>query len=101
MVASSKAAAQAGKNRLSRDNAALLLVDHQTGLLQLVHDYTVPEFKQNVIALADIGKHYKLPTILTTSFEAGPNGPLLPVSITSSLLDNRLSASVDRLVSAG
>ena len=72
------AKSQAGDNRLSRDNAALLLVDHQTGLLQLVHDYTVPEFKQNVLALADIGKHYGLPTILTTSFEQGPNGPLLP-----------------------
>lgn len=57
--------------------AVVLLVDHQTGLLQLVHDYTVVEFKQNVLALADIAKHYKLPTILTTSFEQGPNGPLV------------------------
>jgi nicotinamidase-related amidase len=69
---------QAGDNRLSTENAALLLVDHQTGLMQLVRDYSPDEFKNNVLALADIGKLYNLPTILTTSFENGPNGPLLP-----------------------
>lgn len=69
---------QTGKNRLSVDNAALLLVDHQTGLFQLVRDYSPDEFKNNVCALAAIGKMYNLPTILTTSFETGPNGPILP-----------------------
>lgn len=69
---------QTGKNRLSVDNAALLLVDHQTGLFQLVRDYSPEEFKNNVCALAAIGKLYNLPTILSTSFESGPNGPILP-----------------------
>src|SRR4051794_2202454 len=64
--------------RLSADNAAVLLVDHQTGLLSLVQDYGPDEFKNNVLALADIAKLFNLPTILTTSFEAGPNGPILP-----------------------
>src|SRR5690242_8200513 len=64
--------------RLSVDNAAVLLVDHQAGLLSLVQDYTPDEFKNNVMALADIARLFKLPTILTTSFETGPNGPLLP-----------------------
>lgn len=73
-----KATAQAGNNRLSPDNAALLLVDHQTGLMQLVKDYSPDEFYNNVLALADIAKLYNLPTILTTSFENGPNGPILP-----------------------
>ncbi len=36
------------------------------------------EFKNNVLALADLAKYFKLPTILTTSFENGPNGPLVP-----------------------
>ncbi len=31
-----------------------------------------------MIALADVGKFFKLPTILTTSFDEGPNGPLVP-----------------------
>lgn len=74
----SNVAAQTGNNRLSVDNAVLLMVDHQTGLFQLVRDYTPEEFKNNVCALAAIGKLYNLPTILTTSFESGPNGPILP-----------------------
>lgn len=65
-------------NRLDKNNAAVLLVDHQTGLINLVQDYTPNEFKNNVLALADIAKYFKLPTILTTSFEEGPNGPLVP-----------------------
>jgi len=65
-------------NRLSKDNAAVLLVDHQAGLMSLVQDFSPDEFKNNVLALADIGKFFKLPTILTTSFEDGPNGPILP-----------------------
>ncbi|MGE0010187.1 MAG: isochorismatase family protein [Candidatus Babeliales bacterium] len=69
---------QTGKYRLSVDNAVLLLVDHQTGLFQLVRDYSPDEFKNNVCVLAAIGKMYNLPTILTTSFESGPNGPLFP-----------------------
>ena len=65
-------------NRLDKDNAAVLLVDHQAGLLSLVRDFTPDEFKNNVLALADIAKFFNLPTILTTSFENGPNGPIVP-----------------------
>jgi nicotinamidase-related amidase len=67
-----------GDDRLSASNAALLLVDHQAGLLSLVQDYSPDEFRNNVLALAATGKLFKLPTILTTSFETGPNGPLIP-----------------------
>lgn len=64
--------------RLDKDNAAVLLVDHQTGLLSLVRDIDPDKFKNNVLALADLAKYFGLPTILTTSFEDGPNGPLVP-----------------------
>ena len=64
--------------RLSKDDAALLLVDHQSGLISLVQDFQPGEFKNNVLALAAIGKYFKLPTILTTSFDSGPNGPIVP-----------------------
>lgn len=64
--------------RLNKDDAAVLLVDHQTGLLSLVRDIDPDKFKNNVLALADIATYFKLPTILTTSFEEGPNGPLVP-----------------------
>ena len=64
--------------KLDKDNAAVLLVDHQAGLLSLVRDIDPDKFKNNVLALADLAKYFELPTILTTSFEDGPNGPLLP-----------------------
>ena len=52
--------------RLSKETAAVLFVDHQAGLLSLVRDFSPDEFKNSVLA------------ILTTSFENGPNGPLMP-----------------------
>lgn len=64
--------------RLDKNNAAVLLVDHQTGLLSLVRDIDPDKFKNNVLAVANIAKYFNLPTILTTSFEDGPNGPLVP-----------------------
>jgi nicotinamidase-related amidase len=65
-------------NRLFKDNAACLLVDHQSGLISLVQDFSPGEFKNNVLALAASARYFKLPTILTTSFENGPNGPMVP-----------------------
>lgn len=64
--------------RLDKNDVAVLLVDHQTGLLSLVRDIDPDKFKNSVLALADIAKYFNLPTILTTSFEQGPNGPLVP-----------------------
>ncbi len=64
--------------RLDKDQAAVLLVDHQAGLLSLVRDIGPDTFKNNVLAVADIAKYFRLPTVLTTSFEDGPNGPLVP-----------------------
>ena len=64
--------------KLDKNNAVVLLVDHQAGLLSLVRDIEPDKFKNNVLALADLAKYFNLPTILTTSFESGPNGPLMP-----------------------
>jgi len=65
-------------NRLDKDDVALLMVDHQAGLLSLVRDFSPDDFRNNVLALADIAKFFDIPTILTTSFEDGPNGPIVP-----------------------
>lgn len=65
-------------HRLDKNDAAVLLVDHQSGLISLVQDFSPGEFKNNVLALADVAKFFQLPTVLTTSFEEGPNGPLVP-----------------------
>ena len=63
---------------LTPENSALLLIDHQVGLMQLVRDMTPEEYKNNVIGLAKTAKHFNLPVILTTSRDYGPNGPILP-----------------------
>lgn len=65
-------------NRLDKNDVAVLLVDHQTGLTNVVQDFSPDDFKNNVLAVADIAEYFNLPTILTTSFEDGPNGPLVP-----------------------
>ena len=64
--------------RLAKDDAACLLIDHQSGLISLVQDFSPGEFKNNVLALAAVARFFELPTILTTSFEDGPNGPIVP-----------------------
>lgn len=63
--------------KLDRNNAVVLLVDHQAGLCSLVRDIDPDKFKNNVLALSELTKYFGLPTILTTSFEKGPNGPLM------------------------
>lgn len=66
-------------DRLTADNAAVLFVDHQTGLANGVQTQSPPEFINNVKALVTIAQIYKLPTIITTSAADGPNGPVMPV----------------------
>lgn len=65
--------------RLTADNAAVLFVDHQTGLANGVQTQSPPEFINNVKALVTIAKVYNLPAVITTSAADGPNGPIMPV----------------------
>lgn len=62
--------------RLDRDNCVFLFVDHQSGLIQLVRDFDPHEFHTNVLALARVASYFKAPSVLTTSFDTGPNGPI-------------------------
>jgi len=64
--------------RLDKDQAVCLLVDHQSGLISLVQDFSPGEFKNSVLALGNVARFFDVPTILTTSFEDGPNGPIVP-----------------------
>ena len=66
-----------GKALMDVDDAALLLLDHQTGLLQTVKDITVAELRANVSALVRIATLLKLPIVTTASEPCGPNGPLM------------------------
>ncbi|PLN82613.1 Isochorismatase-like protein [Aspergillus taichungensis] len=62
--------------RLDRDNCAFLFVDHQSGLIQLVGDFEPTEFRTNVLGLVKTAAYFNAPSVLTTSFDTGPNGPI-------------------------
>jgi len=64
--------------RIDKNDAALLIVDHQVGLLGAVRDYNAQDIYNNIILHATFGKTYNLPVVITTSADQGPNGPLLP-----------------------
>ena len=63
--------------RITSDNAALLLIDHQVGLFTGVRDIPVAELTHNVVALAKAAKVLGVPIIVTaTSPEMW--GPTIP-----------------------
>ncbi|SEA28579.1 isochorismatase family protein [Paraburkholderia sartisoli] len=59
------------------NDAAMLLIDHQSGLFQTVRDMNVPELRANVTTLAKVATLAKMPVITTASVPQGPNGPLI------------------------
>jgi len=59
-------------------DAVMLLIDHQSGLFQLVKDIDMLRLRHNVSALAKVSRLAKLPTFTTASVPDGPNGPLIP-----------------------
>jgi len=62
--------------RIDRNNVALLIIDHQVGLLNIVRDFSSGDFYRNIVQHASLGKTFNLPVVITTSTETGPNGPL-------------------------
>ena len=45
--------------RLAVDDAVLLMVDHQAGLLSLVADYSPEEFRNNVLGLVRLASYFR------------------------------------------
>ena len=70
--------AKVTKGMIDPDDAVMLLIDHQSGLFQLVKDIDLLELRHNVIALAKASRLAKVPTFTTASVPDGPNGPLIP-----------------------
>lgn len=68
----------ANLSMLSRDNAVLLLVDHQVGLISGVRDTTVGDLKHNVVALAKAARTLGVPVIVTATMPDGMWGPTMP-----------------------
>src|SRR6202158_1180872 len=63
---------------LTSQNAALVLVDHQVGLMTGVRQYSSGELKYNVVALAKPAKALKLPIVATTTARDSMWGPTFP-----------------------
>ncbi len=59
-------------------DAVMLLIDHQSGLFNLVQDMSVADLRNHVIALAKVATMLKIPVITTASVPEGQNGPIIP-----------------------
>src|SRR5690242_21020737 len=63
---------------LTSQSAAVVLVDHQVGLMSGVRDYSIGMLKHNVVALAKSAKALKLPIVMTTTARDSMWGPTIP-----------------------
>lgn len=66
------------RTRRTRENTAVLLVDHQVGLFTGVRDLTVSDLKHNEVGLARAAKVLGLPVIPVTTARDGMWGPTIP-----------------------
>jgi nicotinamidase-related amidase len=63
---------------LTSENCALVLVDHQVGVMSGVRDYSIAELKHNVVGLAKAAQALKLPIVVTTTARDSMWGPTFP-----------------------
>ncbi|KAI8665153.1 hypothetical protein LRP88_12810 [Fusarium phalaenopsidis] len=63
--------------RLDKDDAVLLIVDIQEGLINVVRDFDPLLYHHQAIAHAAIAEAFDIPVVITTSADTGPNGPLV------------------------
>jgi nicotinamidase-related amidase len=67
-----------GRVRFTRDNTAVLLIDHQVGLFTGVRDINVNELKHNVVGLARAAQILGLPIVAVTTARDSMWGPTIP-----------------------
>jgi len=72
---------------LTKENAALILVDHQVGLMTGIRDYSIAELKHNVVGLAKAAQALNIPIITTTTSADTLWGPAFP-ELVQALPDN-------------
>jgi nicotinamidase-related amidase len=63
---------------ITRENAAVVLVDHQVGLLSGVRDIPLGELKHNVVAMARAATVLGIPLVVTTTAAESMWGPTTP-----------------------
>jgi nicotinamidase-related amidase len=66
------------RERFTRDNTAVLLIDHQVGLFTGVRDINVNELKHNVVGLARAAQVLDLPMVAVTTARDSMWGPTIP-----------------------
>lgn len=66
------------RQRFTRDNTAVLLIDHQVGLFTGVRDINVNELKHNVVGLARAAQALGLPIVAVTTARDSMWGPTIP-----------------------
>ena len=64
--------------KFSANNAALLLIDHQVGTMQLIKNIDHELAARQSIALAKMAKILNMPVVITSSQEDHAQGPILP-----------------------
>jgi nicotinamidase-related amidase len=62
---------------VTKENSALVLVDHQIGLYTGIRDIPIHELKHNITGLVKAAKIFQIPLIVTTTTE-NMWGPLIP-----------------------
>jgi len=65
-------------DRLTRNNAVLLLVDHQVGMVAGSRYPEPQDLRKNVVGLARASKILGLPIVATTTMSGGIFGPIFP-----------------------
>jgi nicotinamidase-related amidase len=66
------------RRRITRDNTAVLLIDHQVGLFTGVRDIGVAELKHNVVGLAKAAQILGVPVVAATTARESLWGPTIP-----------------------
>lgn len=63
---------------LTRDNAAVVFVDNQVGLMTGIRDYSIGDLKHSIVGLAKAAKALGLPIVTTTTSSETLWGPAIP-----------------------
>jgi nicotinamidase-related amidase len=79
---SAEDAVRAGRKAYDKptpENAVMLLIDHQIGLMAGVRDFSaLAEYRSNVVGLARVARALKIPVLLSSSNAQWQNGDTLP-----------------------
>ena len=72
-------AGRSAYDKPTADNAVMLFIDHQIGLMAGVRDFaSLAEYRSNVVGLARVAKALKMPVLVSSSNAQWQNGDTLP-----------------------